>query len=149
MTRQLHDELKQSISQALEAVKTNEGVSLTDMYINVKAEDYSLSVYDDNETLLLQSTIDNWNELKEEGVNTDEVIASTLHKLFEDASIVALFDELELIAPFSVILIDDEFQHITELITIDRDAFIIDADFFASYDKELDDFFEQLMADVK
>ena len=119
------------------------------MYVCFKYDDLSLSIYDDMERLLLQTTIDAWEPLKSESVDFNEVVISTLKDVLNSDIMKKEFDTVNFVGPFSVILIDEEYEQICELITIDKDNIFLEDDFFSKIDKELDDFFEKLMSDVK
>ena len=56
---------------------------------------------------------------------------------------------LDIIPPFSVVLVDNEMEPVADLITLDDENIYLHDDFWEKMDKELDDFFEQLMSDTK
>jgi uncharacterized protein YaaN involved in tellurite resistance len=55
---------------------------------------------------------------------------------------------LNIIKPFSVLMVDEEMETIAELLLIDDDQMLIDDDFLEHMDDELDGFFKQLMSDI-
>ena len=56
--------------------------------------------------------------------------------------------ELDLIHPFSIILVDDNFEQQQELITIDDNLLVLEDEFIKNIDKELDSFLENLLKDI-
>ena len=52
--------------------------------------------------------------------------------------------ELDLIHPFSIILVDDNFEQQQELITIDDNLLVLEDEFIKNIDKGLDSFLENL-----
>ena len=46
-------------------------------------------------------------------------------------------------------LVDNEMEPVADLVTLDDENIYLHDDFWEKMDKELDDFFEQLMSDTK
>ena len=147
--KELYDDIIKAFISAIKKANADNSYSLSDMYVCFKYDDLSLSIYDDMERLLLQTTIDAWEPLKSESVDFNEVVISTLKDVLNSDIMKKEFDTVNFVGPFSVILIDEEYEQICELITIDKDNIFLEDDFFSKIDKELDDFFEKLMSDVK
>lgn len=72
--------IKELLLEAIAKVKDNGMVSLSDLYIGVGFDDLSLSVYDDDEGLLVQKNVDEWAVFKEEPETFDEQITAVLKK---------------------------------------------------------------------
>ena len=147
--KELYDDIIEAFISAIKKANADNSYSLSDMYVCFKYDDLSLSIYDDMERLLLQTTIDAWEPLKSESVDFNEVVISTLKDVLNSDIMKKEFDTVNFVGPFSVILIDEEYEQICELITIDKDNIFLEDDFFSKIDKELDDFFEKLMSNVK
>ena len=136
--KELFNELNNAFDQVIDKIK-EEGVSLTDIYVSVKYDDLLLSICDDSGNVLFKGTVDGWDKFKEES-DFEECITESLKKKFES---------LDVVTPFSVVLVNEDQEPIEDLITIDKDVIFLDDEFIKKMDKELDDFFEQLMSDVK
>ena len=147
--KELYDDIIEAFISAIKKANADNSYSLSDMYVCFKYDDLSLSIYDDMERLLLQTTIDAWEPLKSESVDFNEVVISTLKDVLNSDIMKKEFDTVNFVGPFSVILIDEEYEQICELITIDKDNIFLEDDFFSKIDQELDDFFEKLISDVK
>ena len=147
--KELYDDIIEAFISAIKKANADNSYSLSDMDVCFKYDDLSVSIYDDMERLLLQTTIDAWEPLKSESVDFNEVVISTLKDVLNSDIMKKEFDTVNFVGPFSVILIDEEYEQICELITIDKDTNFLEDDFFSKIDKELDDFFEKLMSDVK
>ena len=145
--KELYDDIIEAFISAIKKANADNSYSLSDMYVCFKYDDLSLSIYDDMERLLLQTTIDAWEPLKSESVDFNEVVISTLKDVLNSDIMKKEFDTVNFVGPFSVILIDEEYEQICELITIDKDNIFLEDDFFSKIDKELDDFFEEQRAD--
>ena len=50
-----------------------------------------------------------------------------------------------ILKPYSLVLEDDDKEHVGELYVADDDTVIIDSELMAGLDKDLDDFFENLL----
>lgn len=144
---ELYDELNNAFIEVIKKIK-NDGVSLTDIYVSVKYDDLQLTIFDDAENILFKSSIDEWAELKEE-VDFEKNVAALLKNVLNSESLKKEFESLDIVVPFSVVLVNDDYDPIEDLITIDKDVIFLDDEFIKKMDKELDDFFEKLMSDVK
>lgn len=149
MENKLYDNIRGAFIEAVNKLNADPSVTVTDLYVCVKYDELLLTIYDDAENTLLQVTLDEWNELKEEQEDFNEIVIATLKKALNTDMMRQQFESLDLIAPFSVILVDEDLEQIAEIITIDKDVMFLDDDFFKNLDKDLDDFFEKLMADEK
>ncbi len=138
------------INEAVEKAKTN-AQSLADMYVQVKCDDQIFSVFDDAENLLAQATLDGFGVWYEEngGESFTDALISLLRGVLEDESVNQALRSLEPILPFSVVLVDASMDVVADLITFDDENIYLHDEFWAKMDKELDDFFEQLMNDTK
>ena len=58
-----------------------------------------------------------------------------------------VIDSYGLLKPFSIVLEDDEKESIAELYISDGDTVIISGDLMENLDKDLDEFFKELMKD--
>ncbi|MBQ8423922.1 MAG: hypothetical protein IJY36_06660 [Coprobacter sp.] len=132
------------LCEAVEYAKANTAFSLTDMYVDFKPEDLQLSFYDDSEALLVQTTLHAYDEAAQ-----GENIADLLREALDDKRVEEVFSSLESLTPVSVILLSDDGDTITELKTFDNDVLVLEDDFLKKVGDELDEFFENLMADVK
>lgn len=145
----LYNDISSVFTNAIETVRTKDDCTLTDMYVCVKYDDLLVVIYDDSENILLQETIDGWDDLKENSENFEEAVIDSLKYVLNTDSIKQKFESLDFVGSFSVILVDDNFEQICELVTYDKDMIYLEDDFLDKIDKELDEFFEKLMSDVE
>ena len=117
----------ESFCTAVEKARA-EAMSLTDMYVQVKYDEQLFSVFDDTESILVQSVIDGLDEWRDSsGERSDAAIIAFLRK----------------------VLSHEDVNHALDLVTLDDENIYLHDDFWEKMDKELDDFFEQLMSDTK
>ena len=91
--------------------------------------------------------LDEWRDSS--GERSDAVIIAFLRKVLSHEDVNLALHSLDIIPPFSVVLVDNEMEPVADLITLDDENIYLHDDFWEKMDKELDDFFEQLMSDTK
>lgn len=116
----------------------------------MKYDEQLFSVFDDTESILVQSVIDGLDEWRDSsGERSDAAIIAFLRKVLSHEDVNHALHSLDIIPPFSVVLVDNEMEPVADLITLDDENIYLHDDFWEKMDKELDDFFEQLMSDTK
>lgn len=143
----LYDKLSNVFIEVIKKIR-DESILLTDIYVSVKCDDLLLSIYDDSENILFKNTIDEWAELKE-NADFEQNVIDSLRKVLNNESLIKEFESLDTDVPFSVVLVNDDHEPVEDLIMIDKDIIFLDDEFIQKMDRELDDFFEKLMSDVK
>ena len=82
----------------------------------------------------------------------------SLIKCFHNLSIIKrfklfiffnIFNETEYNGPFSLLYVDKEMNVLAELLTIDKENIMISDEFWEKMDRELDEFYEKLMSDIR
>lgn len=141
--------IMEAFCEAIEKAKDDSAYSLTDMYVGFKPEDLSLSFYDDNDVLLQQITLDESEELKESAEEPSSELIALLRQALDAPEVDAAFGSLDTVAPVSVVLINEDKEPVCELKTFDNEMLFLEDDILKKMGQELDEFFEQLMSDVK
>ncbi|MCH5328771.1 MAG: hypothetical protein J1E02_07100 [Coprobacter sp.] len=131
-----------AFNAAIKQVKENDSYSLSDIYVCLKYDEGSLCIYDDMERLLSQAVLT--DPLKD----SEEELVSLLKEILNGDPLKKELETLDFTGPFSVVLVDENYEQIDELITIDKDNILLEDDFFSKIDKDLDEFFEKLMSDM-
>ena len=127
--------LESAIIESLSNYESNnDGSFLGDLYFRYN-ENTKLSIYDDLENLLNETT------LQENQTTVSHALRHTLQKLEQKH----FFDKEYISKPFTISLIDDDFITTEELIFIDDDTLKLEGDIWNSLDKELDNFLKDLM----
>lgn len=131
---------------------SQQGVILSDMYVKVvNDEEVTLFVYDDADNQLVSETLACYDEWKDNVTEDDEVaqFAALLAETVNAEELYARFKALEYNGPFSLLLVDENMEIISEVLTIDDENILLSDDLWEKMDRELDDFFEKLMSDVR
>ena len=112
-------------------------MSLTDMYVQVKYDEQLFSVFDDTESILVQSVIDGLDEWRDSsGERSDAAIIAFLRKVLSHEDVNHALHSLDIIPPFSVVLVDNEMEPVADLVTLDDENIYLHDDFWEKMDKE-------------
>lgn len=116
---------------------------MTDIHIRVTQETGELMVFDDDDKELTRCVVEQWIDNKDDDFY--DHVTSVLRRCLEKQK--KSVNNLGLLKPYSFVLEDDDRENIAELYVADDDTVIIDSELMAGLDKDLDDFFEQLLKD--
>ena len=143
------NEIRRVFAEAISKIKENELLTLSDLFVMANSDEMILSVFTDDEQLLCEGNIDSWSEYKDNPeIFLNHVILS-LKAVVNEKDILDELKELDLLSPFSIILVDENFDQQEDLLTIDDTILVLEDDFIKNIDKELDLFLEKLLLDVK
>lgn len=136
----------QQISRAIRKIAdkfpaTREAALLTDIHIRVTQETGELVAFDDDDREINRCVIEQWIDNKDDEFYDD--VTSIIRKVIEKNK--NLVDNMSILKPYAFVLEDEEKEPVAELYVADDDTVIIDPDLMENLDKDLDDFFENLM----
>ena len=127
-------------------------VQLSDMYVRLDNEnEASLIIYDDNDKILHTTQPEGWDEWIA-NVSPDEAeqqFIALLGEVVNGEKLYELFNETEYNGPFSLLYVDEQMNVLAELLTIDKENIMIGDEFWEKMDRELDEFYEKLMSDIR
>ncbi|MBR1485223.1 MAG: hypothetical protein IJ612_05980 [Prevotella sp.] len=140
------EQTQQQIARVMKKVAekfpaTHEATLLTDIHLRVSQESGELRAYDDDDREITRCVVEQWIDNKDDHFY-DEV-ASTLRKVIEQQKQLA--DNLSILKPYAFVLEEEDKEPVAELYVADGDTVIIDPDLMQDLDKDLNDFFENLM----
>lgn len=118
-----------------------EATLLTDLHLRVSQETGELCIFDDDDREVTRCVVEQWIDNKDDDFY--DQVAAILRKAIEKQK--ALTDNLSILKPYAFVLEDDEKEPQAELYVADDDTVIIDPDLMQDLDKDLDEFFENLM----
>ena len=142
------NEIRQVLNDAISKIKDNEMLTLSDLFIMANSDEMVLSVFTDDEQLLSEGNIDSWSEYKDKPEIFQSHVVLSLKNILNQKDILDELKKLDLLSPFSVILVDENFEQTDDLLTIDDSFLILEDDFIKNIDKELDSFLDNLLKDV-
>jgi hypothetical protein len=114
---------------------------LTDIHIRVTQDSGEMLAFDDDDQEITRCVVEQWIENKDENFY-DQVLLILRNQLKRHRNTV---DNLGILKPFSIVLENDDKENIGELYLADDDTIIVSGDLMEGLDKELDDFFKDLM----
>ena len=143
------EQATQQIERALRKIgqkfpPTETPTLLTDIHLRVSQESGEMLAFDDNDNEITRCVVEEWIDNKDD--NFYENVTSVLRQVLKRQS--KSIDSLGLLKPFSIVLEDDEKESIAELYIADGDTIIINNELMEGLDKDLDNFFENLMKDI-
>lgn len=139
--------LTELILNALDKYNQKEDVgALTDLFVQLNPATLSVAVYDDEERLLSELLIPELDDL----VNADDsnlfrLVEQLIHDIMNEPDVITVFSGMDTLKPFSLLLVDDQFEHQAEIYLLDEGNMVIEDSLFKDINKELDDFLDKLM----
>ncbi len=134
------------LTEAIDTLKKDyPSESITDLYVRINQPKKTLSIYDDENRKLKNLYLE--EVIKE--VDKLDFFYSNAPRLLKEAAINCrnkkLLDGLNILAPMSFIVIDDDEQTLLEYVLIDNDKIMVEEELLKDLDKDLDAFLKQLL----
>ena len=143
-TEQTMQQLERALKKVADKFPTDKEASmLTDVHLRVTQETGELMVFDDDDKELTRCVVEQWMDNKDDDFYT--AITPVLRQFLEKHKDVA--DNLSILKPYAFVLEDDDRETVAELYVVDDDTVIIDSELMEDLDKDLDSFFEKLLAE--
>lgn len=121
---------------------SEEPTVLTDIHLRVSPESGDLMAFDDDEAEITRCVVEEWI-----GNNADDFYDSAASLIRNRANALSeQIDKMGILKPFSFVLENDDKEHVAELYVSDDNINVIGGDIMDGWDKDLDEFFEKLMA---
>ena len=115
---------------------------MTDISFQAKSETGELNILDDDDEIIATTVIADWiNYTAEDFIDT---VTKTLKEYIIEHK--SSLEELSILHPFTLLLIDDDKECICDIYELDDDSIVIDhEDLMKGLDKDLDEFIEKLL----
>ncbi len=143
--------LEYAIRKSLEKLRTRESsAAIVDLYIQPNPESGDVTILDDEDNILTKVPVPEWEE-QADTVDSEKILAESadlLRALVKKMQEEGLFDTVNILKPFSVLMVDEEMEVLSELLTIDEEQLMLNDEFLKHMDEELDGFYKQLMSDL-
>ena len=135
--------IEQTVKEAINEIANQaESAYITDFHLHINA-DGLLTIQDDDEQLLASNEVEEWIDNNDSEFNTK--VARNLSNILQRVKNEKLFESVNLLKPYSFVLVDDERETIEELLLIDDDILIINDELLKGLDEELDNFLKDLL----
>lgn len=135
--------IESTIGKAIAKYYGCEQTIVTDIHLQANATSGELTIFDDEDTELANTTIEEWTNYSEEDFydGAERVLTSVLNTMKTAGD----FDKLTLMKPYSFVLVDDDKESIAELLLMDDDTLLLNDELLKGLDEELDAFLKELL----
>lgn len=119
---------------------------MTDIHLRVTQESGEMVAYDDDDREVNRCVVEQWIDNKDEDFykSITDILRAALTRMHQ------ITDNLSILKPYSFVLEDEDKEHIAELYVVDDDdTIIVSGELMEGLDKDLDDFFNDLMKETK
>jgi hypothetical protein len=144
LNQQSHSTVEDAVKSAMESfVGDSQQAFVTDIHFQPSAVDGELYIYDDDDKQLAECVVEQWIGSDENNFYADaeRQLRAILHKLRDAGE----FDKVNILKPYSFVLVDEEKETVAELMLMDDDTLLVDKELLKGLDEELDDFLKNLL----
>lgn len=143
---QLTEQITQQVERFFTKVShkfpaTEEPSVFTDIHVRVTQDGGELLAFDDDEQEITRCVVDQWIDNKDEEFYPE--VARILRELLRKNS--SMIDAMGILKPFSIVLEDEDKEHLGELYLADDDTIIVGGDLMEGLDDDLDAFLDGLL----
>lgn len=137
--------LAKTLISAFDSCKKNDKLgTLTDLYVQINLVTKEVAFYNDEEDLITQVAMPEIDDLDgEESVYS--LFESLLREVTEDTVTLDRLQDFDLLKPFSLLIVDENFDQQGEVYLLEQGEVVIEDSLFKDIDKELDDFLDHLL----
>jgi hypothetical protein len=141
-TEQTLQQILRALRKVAEKFPNNvEASVLTDVHVRVNQDTGEVQFFDDDDKEVTRCVVEQWIENKDDDFY--EHVTSVIRGCIEKEK--DLIDNLSILKPYAFVLEDDDRESVAELYVADDDTVIIDSELMKDLDKDLDNFFENLL----
>ena len=143
-TQQTLQQIERAITKVAGKYSQLEEPVLTDIYIQVIQESGEILVYNDDDVELHCCVVEEWIENTQEDFYNQ--IVPVLSQCISKSRTVV--DTMQIMRPFSFVLVDDEHETVQDIMYIDNEeTVILDGKLLKGMDEELEAFLRHLLED--
>lgn len=140
LSKQTQESLREAIKEMARNYVTAEETAVTDFHLFVNGDTGTLTIYNDDDATLARVHIKEWENCHDEK-QFEKALRGELAKMQEDG----IFDNLNILKPYSFVLIDEDKEAIVDILYIDDDTLILSEDLLSGFDEEMNDFLKHLL----
>lgn len=142
LSTKTQESLRNAIGEAVKSYTTANETIVTDFHLHVNKETGTLTIYDDEDTPLACVHIKEWENI-DDTCSVEKSLRSELVAMQNDGA----FDNLNILRPYSFVLVDEGKETIVDLLYIDDDTLILSEDLLEGFDEEMNEFLRHLLED--
>ena len=141
-TEQTLQQIERAIRKIAEKFPASqESNAMTDIHVRVTQETGELMAFDDDDNEITRCVVEQWIDNKDDDFYEQAVTIIRRCLTKQKANV----ENMGIMKPYSFVLEDDDKESVGELYVVDDDTVIIDTELMAGLDKDLDEFFENLI----
>ncbi len=140
-TQQTKKQIERAIRKVIDKFPSNAEAVLTDIHLQVKPESGELLAFNDDMEELTRIVVDQWLEPTDEDLY--EAAENALKPIIK--SLHADIEKMSILHPFSFVMMGEDEETMADIYIVDDDTIMIDTQLLKDFDKDLDQFLEQLM----
>lgn len=141
-----HTALVAALKEALRRYMGNEeNAAVTDIHLQPRQDSGELLLFNDDDEELARTVVAEWSDYEGDDfyTQTEHLLRSLLVKLKEEGA----FNQLNLLKPYSFVLVDEDKETVAELLLLDEeDTLLLSEDLLKGLDEELDAFLNDLLS---
>ena len=142
LSKQTQESLRNAINDMAKKYITAETAMVTDFHIYVNGDNGTLTIYDDDDNSLARVHIKEWENVHDEKL-FEKVLRGELARVQKEG----IFESINIVKPYSFVLVDEDKEAIVDLLYIDDDTLILSEDLLKGFDEEMNDFLKHLLED--
>lgn len=142
LSKQTQESLRNAINDMAKKYITAETAMVTDFHIYVNGDNGTLTIYDDDDNSLARVHIKEWENVHDEKL-FEKVLRGELARMQKEG----IFESINIVKPYSFVLVDEDKEAIVDLLYIDDDTLILSEDLLKGFDEEMNDFLKHLLED--
>lgn len=138
-------QIKDCILKAVSKYKTSdeEQSAVTDIHLYADPVSGELKAFDDDDLVLADTTVDEWVSYEDD--DFDDEVQRILTGILNDIKKEGGLDKVNIIKPYSFVMVDEHKETIAELLLMDDDLMIVNDELLKGLDDELNDFLKDLL----
>lgn len=117
--------------------------AITDFHFQAKPDSGDLLILDDDDNVLASCTVEEWANTDDPRFEQD--LKRTLKQAIAEANKDDSLDNLNVLRPYSFVLVDDDMETVAELHLVDDNTLMLNEELMKGLDDDLNQFLEQLM----
>ena len=137
------NQIEKAIGQAIAQYRGCEENIVTDIHLQANPGAGELIIFDDDDTQLAATTVDEWINYDGDDFYADAERA--LSPVLNNMKAAGDLEKLTLMKPYSFVLVDDDKETVAELLLVDDDTLLLNDELLKGLDEELDAFLKDLL----
>lgn len=144
LSQQSQSIIESAIQKAIGKYTRNcEQTVVTDIHLQPDQTSGLLNIYNDDDEELATIMVEEWAVY--EGDDFLEQVQPALRSILSKMKDAGDFEKMNILKPYSFVLVDEDKETVAELLLIDDDTLLLNDELLKGLDKELDDFLKELL----